>query len=314
MSKLKPGPVYSIVTPFQKDLSIDFEKLEEYINYAYAAGAEQFYVMGYNSRFSELSWDEIKNLNKFVTKTIKNLNSNNFIIVADPLHCPSTVSLEFTQEAEDYGADMISLIFREKFYSNEQVLAHFKYITDNSSTPILIHEMPFISGLGGHTVNWPVELINQLADFDNIQAIKEDAKKDEYSKEVISKIRDRLSIVISGGGKRQWMQFAEEGCQNWLNGIGVFEPKLAVNFWKAWENRDRQFCDKLVNDVEVPFFTNLVKKYGWHLSIRAALEIAGHFPRTERLPMLPINDDQFVSFKSEFEKIDYKKYLEYNPN
>ena len=314
MSKLKPGPVYSIVTPFQKDLSIDFEKLEEYINYAHDAGAEQFYVMGYNSRFSELSWDEIKKLNKFVTKTIKNLNSNNFIIVADPLHCPSTVSLEFTQEAEDYGADMISLIFREKFYSNEQVLAHFKYITDNSSTPILIHEMPFISGLGGHTVNWPVELLNQLADFDNIQAIKEDAKEDEYSKEVISKIRDRLSIVISGGGKRQWMQFAEEGCQNWLNGIGVFEPKLAVNFWKAWENKDRKFCDNLVKDVEVPFFTNLVKKYGWHLSIKAALEIVGHFPRTERLPMLPINEEQFASFKPEFEKIDYKKYLEYKPS
>ena len=314
MNKLKPGPVYSIVTPFQKDLSIDFEKLEEYINYAYAAGAEQFYVMGYNSRFSELSWDEIKKLNKFVTKTIKNLNSNNFIIVADPLHCPSTVSLEFTQEAEDYGADMISLIFREKFYSNDQVLAHFKYITDNSSTPILIQEMPFISGLGGHAVKWPVELLNQLADFDNIQAIKEDAKEDEYSKEVISKIRDRLSIVISGGGKRQWMQFAEEGCQNWLNGIGVFEPKLAVNFWKAWENKDRKFCDNLVKDVEVPFFTNLVKKYGWHLSIKAALEIVGHFPRTERLPMLPINEEQFASFKPEFEKIDYKKYLEYNPN
>lgn len=314
MSKLKPGPVYSIVTPFQKDLSIDFGKLEEYINYSYDAGAEQFYVMGYNSRFSELSWDEIKNLNKFVTETIKNLNSNNFIIVADPLHCPSTVSLEFTQEAEDYGADMISLIFREKFYSNEQVLAHFKYITDNSNMPILIHEMPFISGLGGHTVNWPVELLNQLADFNNIQAIKEDAKEDEYSKEVISTIRDRLSIVISGGGKRQWMQFAEDGCQNWLNGIGVFEPKLAVNFWKAWENKDRKFCDNLVKDVEVPFFTNLVKKYGWHLSIKAALEIVGHFPRTERLPMLPINEEQFASFKSEFEKIDYKKYLQYKPS
>jgi len=87
-----------------------------------------------------------------------------------------------------------------------------------------------------------------------------------------------------------------------------------VNFWKAWENKDRQFCDNLVNDVEVPFFTNLVKKYGWHLSIKAALEIAGHFSRTERLPMLPINDDQFSSFKSWFEKIDYKKYLEYNLN
>ena len=49
--------------------------------------------------------------------------------------------------------------------------AYFKYITDNSSLPILIHEMPFISGLGGHTVNWPIELLNQLADFNNIQAL-----------------------------------------------------------------------------------------------------------------------------------------------
>lgn len=314
MNKIKPGPVYSIVTPFKEDLSIDFNRLEQYINYAYTGGATQFYVMGYNSRFSELSWDEISELNTFVTNSVKELDSENLIIVADPLHCPSSVSLEFTQNAEDYGADMISLIFREKFYNNDQVLEHFKYITNNSNLPILIHEMPFISGLGGHTENWPVELLNQLADFENIHAIKEDAKNDEYSLEVINTIKDRLSIVISGGGKRQWMQFAEIGCQNWLNGIGVFEPKLAVNFWKAWENQDKTYCENMIHDVEIPFFTNLVKKYGWHLSIKAALEVVGHFPRTERLPMLPLNDEEYYLFKSEFEKIEYKKYLEYLPN
>ena len=110
MNKIKPGPVYSIVTPFKEDLSIDFNRLEQYINYAYTGGATQFYVMGYNSRFSELSWDEI-NEQPFVTKSVKELNSG-LIIVADPLHCPSSVS-EFTQNAEEYGADMISLILEE---------------------------------------------------------------------------------------------------------------------------------------------------------------------------------------------------------
>ena len=51
----------------------------------------------------------------------------------------------------------------------------------------------------------------------------------------------------------------EIGCQNWLNGIGVFEPKLAVNFWKAWENQDKTYCENMIQDVEIPFFTNLVK-------------------------------------------------------
>ena len=97
---------------------------------------------------------------------------------------------------------------------------------------ILIHEMPFISGHGGHTINWPISLLDKLADIPNIIAIKEDAKNDDYSHEVIRTIKDRLSIIISGGGKRQWLQFADQGCQAWLNGIGVFEPKLAILFWK----------------------------------------------------------------------------------
>ena len=103
------------------------------------------------------------------------MNKNNLIIVADPLHCPTDVSLEFANEAKS-GADLISLIFREKFYNNDQVVEHFKYIVNRSDINILIHEMPFISGLGGHTVNWPVELLDRLADFETITAIKEDAK------------------------------------------------------------------------------------------------------------------------------------------
>jgi len=41
------------------------------------------------------------------------------------------------------------------------------------------------------------------------------------------------------------------------------------------------------------------------------LEVVGHFKRTERLPMLPINEHDYDLFKKEFEKIEYKKFLEY---
>ena len=76
MITLNPGPVFSIVTPFKDNLEIDFDALEKYINNAYTSGATQFYVMGYNSRFHELSWDEIKILNRNVVKIVKNLNKN----------------------------------------------------------------------------------------------------------------------------------------------------------------------------------------------------------------------------------------------
>ena len=50
---------------------------------------------------------------------------------------------------------------------------------------------------------------------------------------------------------------------------------------------------------------------GAFAAIKAALEAVGHFDRTERLPMLPINDTEYGFFKKEFEKINYKKFLKY---
>jgi len=307
-AKIK-GPVFSVITPFrEKDDSIDYPALEKYLEYAYQAGARAFYVMGYNSRFSELSWGEIKVLNTFVTKTIKSLGQDSIVIVADPLHCPTSISMDFCQNAQDVGADLISLVFREKFYSNEQVVKHYQMCADASEIGILIHEMPFISGKGGHTVNWPVELLDQLADIPSVIAIKEDAKEDTYSKDVIETIKDRLSIIISGGGKRQWLRFADQGCQAWLNGIGVFEPKLAVKFWEAYQQGDQTKWQRIIDEVEIPFFEQGVKVYGWHLTIKAAMEARGFFSRYERMPMLALDDNEYNKVKSIVNRIDFEKF------
>ena len=93
-NKLK-GPVFSIITPFKEDGSIDYDALNDYINKIYSSGGRIFYVMAYNSRYSELSWKEIKELNSFVASRVKSLDKSNLVIVADPLHCSTNVSIDF---------------------------------------------------------------------------------------------------------------------------------------------------------------------------------------------------------------------------
>ncbi len=46
------GPVFTIFTSFNDDLSIDYGSIERYIHYLYHGGARIFYVMPYNSRYS----------------------------------------------------------------------------------------------------------------------------------------------------------------------------------------------------------------------------------------------------------------------
>ncbi len=287
------GPVFSIITPFLENDDIDYDSLEKYVELIYNSGGRSFYVMGYNSRYSELSWDEIKELNAFVTKKVKSLSPDNLMIVADPLHKPTKVSAEFAVHAREAGADIISIICREKYYSDDQVFAHYEYISKASDIGILVHEMPFLSGYGGPPVNWPITLIDRVCDIPSVVAIKEDAKDDDYSRSVIDKIKDRVSIVISGGGKRQWLRFAEQGCQAWLNGIGVFDPRLAVRFYEHYQAGNVEGYMNIIEKIEVPFFEQGVKRFGWHLTIKAALEALGRMPRYERLPMLALDDDKY---------------------
>ena len=42
--------------------------------------------------------------------------------------------------------------------------------------PLLVHEMPFLSGYDAKNLKWPLSLFEQIKSIDNVIAIKEDQK------------------------------------------------------------------------------------------------------------------------------------------
>lgn len=305
------GPVYSIVTPYTHNgESIDFIALKSYIQAIYLAGGRIFYVMGYNSRLGELSWDEIKVLNSFVVQTVKSLGQDTVVIVADPLFCPTSVSIDFCKHAESIGADLISLIFRQTYFSDDQIFKHYEACSKACNIGILIHEMFLLNGLSGGIMHWPLTLLDRIADLPNVIAIKEDAKNDEYAESLIATLKDRLAIVLSGGGKGRWLRFVEAGCQAWLNGVGVFEPRLSDLFWRAYQNGDSQTQQRIIQEVEKPFLNTAVPHYGWHLLIKSALELRGHMSRVERMPMLALDANKHAEVKAFMEKLPIDEILD----
>lgn len=305
------GPVYSIVTPFldNENDDIDFDSLRKYLQDATAAGARIFYVMGYNSRFSQLSFDEIKELNAFVTQEAKAIDKDTMVIVADPLHCTTRVSIDFAKHAEEIGADVVSLIFREKYFSDNQVYTHFKTVADASPIPILIHEMQFLSGFNGSNMDWPTSLLDKLYTIESIVALKEDSKNDEVTREVIERYKEKWAVVLAGGGKKRWSQFYEMGCESWLNGIGVFEPGIAAKFWQAVQAGDSQTTNFIIEKIEKPFFEQCVHKYGWHMACKSALEARGRMSRYERLPMLGLPEEDYQVVKRVVDELPFSEVL-----
>ena len=192
------GPVFTVFTAFSSTGEINYDQIEQYIHYLYSSGVKNFYVMPYNSRYSQLKESEIFELNKFVIKTTKNLDKTNFVIVSDCIHGPTSLSADYGYDAFNQGADMFASIVREKYFSNIQIIKHFDYLSQKLKMPLLVHEMPFLSGYDASIFKWPISLLRELKNIDNILAIKEDAKDVNYGIEVIKVLEPEVKVVFAG--------------------------------------------------------------------------------------------------------------------
>lgn len=287
------GPFYTVFTPFDEEERINYEVLEKYLTLLYRQGARKFYAMAYNSRYSQLTNDEIMELNAFCCSTLKTLNPENIVIVGDPVHSSTQESLRFTEHAKESGADLISLIMREKYFSDDQVLEHFEIIGSASNFPLLVHEMPFLSGADGSQMHWPPSLLQKLPQIRQIAALKEDAKDFDVARQAFA-LEPKIRVILAGGGKKRFREFYPMGARSWLNGISIVDARIAEEFWEALQISDVETQDFIIDKLESPFFGGVVKKYGWHRTNKALLQAAGLMHRRDRMPLKHLSDNEFL--------------------
>lgn len=285
------GCVYTVFTPFDENENIDYASLEKYLTHLYKDGARKFYVMAYNSRYSQLKHEEIMQLNEFSIKTVKKLDPANLVIVGDPIHCSTKETIEFTRHAKDTGADLVSLIVREKYFNDEQILDHFAEVGSATNMAILVHEMPFLSGYDGTQMHWPHSLFKKLPSIPQIVALKEDAKDFETTCLALE-LEPRIRVIIAGR-KSSLLQYRPYGAMSYLNGISMLDARIGEAFWKAWKQDDQNTIQFILDKLEAPFFNQCAAKYGWHRTNKALLQAAGFMHRRDRMPLKHLNDTEY---------------------
>ena len=300
-SKLKQkikGPIFSIITPFKNDgKDIDYDSLIKYIKFMYDSGAKIFYAMAFNTRYLIMTEDEILKVNEVIINTIKGFNdSETVIIVGDPLQCSTETSIKFARHAKEHGADIISLIYRAYLFFDEHVYEHYKAVADAVDIGILVHEMPFMKGIPSHQDgSWSLNLLDKLANIESVDAMKEDAKQDDYTRKVVDLVSDRVSIVVSGNGLQQWSKVSDK-CAAWLTGIGNFCPKTELDFYKYHLEGQTDKCNEIIEKIEKPYFW-IKDNLSWHLGIKSTLDILGIMDRQERMPYKMLDEEHHEKVK-----------------
>ena len=188
-NKLK-GTGVAIVTPFRKDLSIDFLSLEKLINHILNNGVDYLVVLGTTGEAATLNADEKKAILNFVIDTI----DKKVPIVAG---FGGNNTNDIVSSIKHYNFNGIDAILSVAPYYNKPsqkgLYNHYKAIATASSLPVILYNVPSRTG-----VNISAETTLKLAnDFINIVAIK-DASGDFEQTMHILKNKPSDFMVISG--------------------------------------------------------------------------------------------------------------------
>jgi 4-hydroxy-tetrahydrodipicolinate synthase len=304
LDKIK-GPVFPVITAFNQYGDVDYKSTCFYVDFLCRKGAKIIYLMAHSSRLGLLDLKEIDKLNEVVCKFVKQKYPDVIFIGATPMYGGLKNTIDIVRKIDSCGADLISVIFTERYYSDNQVYSFFEEISDNVSCGILIHEEQLNTINGTERINWPFDLLDKIISLDKVVALKEDAKQDGYTKNIVERYYNKISIIVSGGSKEQFLQFGPMGCQAYLVGLGSIYPEIAFKFYDFYCQNEFEKCQEIIDKYEKPFF-NLTKKIGWHIGLKAAMKYCNLMAKFEREPLVEVTYNEYKQISNLCEHLNQK--------
>jgi 4-hydroxy-tetrahydrodipicolinate synthase len=179
----------AMVTPFDKNGNIDFQKTSILIDYLINHGTDSLVIAGTTGESPTLSTEEKLAL---IKHTVKEVNGR-IPVIAGTGSNNTAASIKLTKQAEELGVNAIMLVV--PYYnkpSQEGLYQHFKAVAESTNLPVMLYNIP-----GRSAVNMSVDTIVRLSEITNIVSVKEASGNLDDMAEIISKTKDDF-VLYSG--------------------------------------------------------------------------------------------------------------------
>ncbi|MFW6279189.1 MAG: 4-hydroxy-tetrahydrodipicolinate synthase, partial [Bacillota bacterium] len=155
----------AMVTPFDQEKNVDYDKCRKLANYLVDNGSDGLVVLGTTGEVPTLSEEE----KITILETVLDEVGDRAKIVAGTGSYDTAESISLTRKAEELGVDAIMLV--GPYYNKPPqggLYNHFSLIAEQTSLPVMIYNVP-----GRTSRNIKVKTIKRLSKIDNIVAVKE---------------------------------------------------------------------------------------------------------------------------------------------
>ena len=276
------GAVYPICPSFHENGDLDLDGTSEYAAALVRQGARALMVTAGTSRLNLMTADEAHAVNKAVVDGGKGAT----VMAANPITGSTKHVAAFAERSYKDGAKALMVFYPERYYGDADIVAYFKAIASASPMGLLLHEMAFRSGIPGTTdpIQFSVSLIRQLCELECFVGLKEESLAEGHRYQIAKNFRDRLAIIVAGGGMRTFLACNPWGVGSYLVGIGSLKPEIDQQFLAAIAAKDVSAALALIQKYEDPLFAEAVPM-GWHRGLKGAMALLGYGKPYERAPM-----------------------------
>lgn len=160
------GSGVAIITPMNEDESVNYDKLEELVNFHVDNGTDSIIIVGTTGEGSTLTEEEHI---ACIKRTVEFAKGRIPVVAGTGSNCTAT-AVELTKHARECGADA-ALVVSPYYNKTTQkgLLAHFSAIADSCDIPIILYNIP---GRTGVTIQ-PETIATLIKTKSNIVGVKE---------------------------------------------------------------------------------------------------------------------------------------------
>jgi len=180
------GSMVAIATPMNEDGSLDFESLEQLIEFHISNQTDVIISVGTTGESATLDFDEHS---KVIKRTIDIVKARIPVIAGTGANSTSE-AIELTESAKKNGADACLLV--TPYYNKptqEGLYQHYKKIADQVEIPQILYNVP-----GRTSVDMQPETVHRLSTHDNIIGIKEASGNKERSRLLMEMCSNNIQI------------------------------------------------------------------------------------------------------------------------
>ena len=274
------GTGVALVTPFNKDFSVDVAALKKIVNYQIDNGISYLVVLGTTAENATLSQEE----KELVIQTVIEANNYRLPLV---LGVGGNNTFEVVEELKTRDFSKFTAILSVSPYYNkptqEGIYQHFKAISEASPIPIILYNVP------GRTASnmLPATVIRLANDFKNIIAIKEAAGDIVQAMKIIEH-KPNDFLVISGDDMIA-LPMVLAGGSGVISVIGQGFPKEFSSLIQFGLERKVDQAYEL--QYQLAESIDLIFEQGNPGGIKEVLKSLGLSSNVVRLPLVNVSED-----------------------